>query len=109
MLSCPCVHCLFFNASCCVALKQLGRRREETGVPDGGCFECVRGTINENSEQVLYLFRTQEAVGMQWVAAHGRPLASYDEVAMAIPVFGSAGENIVAGGAHERHWYPCML
>ena len=90
-----------FNNWCCAALKQLGRRRDEAGVPDGGFFECVRGTIKDNSEQVLYLFRTQEPTGMQWVAVHGPPGASYDEVAMATPVFASADENILTGGAHE--------
>ena len=90
-------------------MKQLGRRRDEAGVPDGGFFECVRGTIKDNSEQVLYLFRTQEPTGMQWVAVHGPPGASYDEVAMATPVFASADENILTGGAHEWHWHPCML
>ena len=94
-------HCLLFNNLCCVALEQLGRRREEVGVPDGGFIDCIRGTIKENSEQVLYFFRTQEAVaaGIQWVAAHGRPGASYDEVAMATPVFASANNNILTGGA----------
>ena len=100
---------MIFNNLRCVALKQLGRRREEVGVPDGGFFECVRGTIKDNSEQVLYLFRTQEPAGMQWVAVHGPPGASYDEVAMATPVFASADENILTGGAHEWHWHPCML
>ena len=76
-------------------MKQLGRRREESGVPDGGFFECVRGTDKkDNSQRLLYLFRAQEAVGMQWVAVHGLPGASYDEVAMATPVFCSADENM---------------
>ena len=92
-----------------VALKQLGRRRGEADVPDGGFFECFRGTINENSEQVLYLCRTHEPAGMQWVAVHGRPGASYDEVALATPVFGSADENILMEGAHDGHWHPCVL
>ena len=101
-------HLLFKNL-CCVALKQLGRRRDEPGVPDSGFFECCRGTDNANTEQVLYMFKAQEATGMQWVAVHGPPGASYDEVAMATPVFGSADENILTGGAHEWHWHPCML
>ena len=103
------VHCLLFNDLCCVALKQLGRRREEVGVPDGGFFECVRGTDKDNIQRVLYLFRAQEAAGMQWVAVHGPPGASYDEVAMATPVFGSADENMLTGDAHEWHWHPCVL
>ena len=105
------VHCLLFNNWCCAALKQLGGRREEAGVPGGGFFECVRGTIKENWEQVLYLFRAQEAVaaGMQWVAVHGRPGASYEEVAMATPVFASADNNILTGSARAWLWHPCML
>ena len=90
-------------------MKQLGRRREVAGVPDGDFFECVRGTIKDNSEQVLYLFRTQDPTRTQWVAVHGPSSASYDEVAMATPVFASADENILAGGANEWHWHPCVL
>ena len=90
-------------------MKQLGRPQDDAGVNDGGFFECVRGTIKDNSEQVLYLFRTQDPAGMQWVAAHGPPRASYYEVAMATPVFASADENILTGGAHEWQWHPCML
>jgi hypothetical protein len=77
-----------------VAWKQLGRRRE-------GFFECVRGIDKDNSEQVFYLFRAHEAVGMQWAAAHHPPGAYYDEVAMATPAFGSADEDILMAGIHE--------
>ena len=72
---------------------------------------CQGHDQGQRSEQVLYLFRTQGAVavGMQWVAVHGPPGASYDEVAMATPVFASADENILTGGAREWHWHPCML
>ena len=90
-------HLLFTNL-CCVALKQLGRRREKVGVPDGGFFECVRGTDKENSERALYLLRAQDAVGLQWVAVHGPPGHLYDQVAMAAPVFGSADENTCGSG-----------
>ena len=51
------------------------------------------GTDQDDSEQVLYLFRAYDATGMQWVAVHGPPGASYDNVAMATPLFGSADEN----------------
>ena len=65
------------------------------------------------NQRVLYLFRAQwwwqEAAGMQWVAVHGHPGASYDEVAMATPVFGSADKSILTEGTHEWHWHPCML
>ena len=65
------------------------------------------------SQRALYLFRAQwwlqAAVGMQLWAAHGHPGASYDEVAMATPVFGSADENILTEGTHEWHWHACML
>ena len=90
-------------------MKHLGRPRDEAGVPDGGFLECARGASKDNSEQVLYLFRTQEPTGTQWVAVHGFPGASYDEVAMATPEFASADENILTGGANEWHWRPCML
>ena len=56
---------------------------------------------------------------MQWVAVHGPPGASYDEVAEATPVFGTADENVLMGGGGAcvavallhvivRVWY-CML
>ena len=92
-------------------MKQLGRLRDELGVPDSGFFVCCRGTYNANTEQVLYMFKAQEATGMQWVAVHGPPGASYDEVAEATPVFGTADENVLmgGGGGHMWQWHPCML
>ena len=47
------------------------------------------------------MVRARDAVGMQWVAVHGLPEASYDDVATATPVFGSADENILMAGSHE--------
>ena len=91
-------------------MEQLGRRRDEPGIPDSGFFECCRGTDNANTEQVLYMFKAQEATGMQWVAVHGPPGASYDEVAEATPVIGTADENVLmVGGGHVWQWHPCMI
>ena len=67
----------------------------------------ARGTDQCNTEQGLYLFRTNKA-GMQWLAVHGPPGAPYEDVATAVLVFGSA-ENIVMPGNHEWHWHPCMF
>ena len=69
----------------------------------------VRRTDKNNTEQVLYLFRADALTGMQWVAVHGPPEASYNDVATATPVFGSADENILMAGSHEWHWHTCML
>ena len=69
----------------------------------------VRGTANHNAEQVLYLFRAHDAVGMKWAAAHGPPEAYYEDVATATPVFGSPDENILMAGSPEWHRHPCML
>ena len=61
------------------------------------------------TERALYWFMAQEAIVIQWVAVHGPPGASYDEVAMATPVFGSADEDIlmeaaISGtGIHARY------
>ncbi|MFM7984416.1 MAG: hypothetical protein ACKPKO_34335, partial [Candidatus Fonsibacter sp.] len=81
------------------ALKQLGRRRGH------GFFGCVSGTDIANTEQVLYLFRcNNDEGGMQWVAVHGLPTASYDDVAKkkALPFFGTREKSIVEAGSHEQ-------
>ena len=62
-------------------------------------FECVRGTDKDNAKQVLYLLMAW-ADGTQWVAVHGAPKASYDKVALATSVFGSADKGILVAGNH---------
>ena len=72
-------------------------------------FECVRGTDKGNTKQVLDLLRAC-ADGMQRMAVHGRPGASYHDVAMnGTLVYGNADEDALMAGNHEGHWHPCML
>ena len=69
-----------------------------------------RGADKDNTKQVLYLLMPDAYHGMQWVAVHAPPAASFHDVVIkGTPVFGSADEDILMAGSHECHWHPCML